>query len=188
MRVHGGERWVVFLAAVLLGLGCAAPVVGDAGEPDDAGSFDAGASHDAGSRPDASVELKDGGLLIYGRGCVSPDRNKIIFIVDSRDPQWCAYISMRRWDGGFPPMFPSFRPPEDFKVDDARFGVCRDFELPTSLDPNALVLDDLSGDFTYHEVYAGRPLSYDFDGGIRMGPYVFRAQLYAGVDRDCKGN
>ena len=25
MRVHGGERWAVLLAAVALGLGCAAP-------------------------------------------------------------------------------------------------------------------------------------------------------------------
>lgn len=182
----------LFMASCFVLVACTPSTTTDAGSDEDAGSVDAGterdAGTDAGSRPDASVELIDGGLLIYGRGCVSPDRNKIIFIVDSRYPQWCAYISMRRWDGGFPPMFPNFHPPEDFKVDDARYGVCRDLELPNSLDPNALVLEDLSGDFTYHEVYDGRPLSYDFDGGIQMGPYVFRAQLYAGVQRDCKGN
>lgn len=184
--------WRLLMASCCLLAACSPSAATDAGGDGDAGSVDAGggrdAGTDAGSRPDASVELKDGGLLIYGRGCVSPDRNKIIFIVDSRYPQWCAYISMRRWDGGFPPMFPNFHPPEDFKVDDARFGVCRDLELATSLDPNALVLDDLSGDFTYHEVYDGRPLSYDFDGGLQMGPYVFRAQLYAGVTDECKGN
>lgn len=182
----------LLIASCCLVAACSPSTATDAGENEDAGSVDAGAPRDAGtdagSRPDASIELIDGGLLIYGGGCVSPDGNKIIFIVDSRYPQWCAYISMRRWDGGFPPLFPNFHPPEDFKVDDARFGVCRDLELPTSLDLNALVLDDLSGDFAFNFVFDGRPRSYDFDGGIQMGPYVFRARLYAGLTDDCKGN
>lgn len=181
---------VAALLFLLPWVGCLVPASPDGGvtPPDDAGApLDAG-RFDAGNLPDAAVELQDGGLLIYGRGCVSPDLNKVIFIVDSRKPQWCAYISMRRWDGGFTPLFPAFEPPEDFKVDDARWGVCRDLELPTSLDPNSIPLDDLSGPLSFPFIFEGRPRTYVFDGGIQMGPYVFRVNIYGGLSRTCKGN
>jgi len=174
-------RLAVGLAAALLS-SCDCAAVGSGGA--DAG-FDAGIDQGA---ADAAVELLDGGVLIYGAGCVSPDQNKVIFVVDSRDPQWCAFISMRRWDGGFPVKFPQFDAPEDFKVDDARFGVCRDLELPTTLEPDSIKLDDLTGKLRFRVVFEGRPRSYDFDGGLRMGPYVFQAQVFAGLVRDCKGN
>ncbi len=169
----------VVVAFVLLeGCSCLVPVSSDGGS--DAGTVDA---RDAGP-----VALLDGGLVIYGRGCVSPDLNKVIVTLDSRDPQWCAYISMRRWDGGFPTKFPNFTAPENFKVDDARWEVCRDLELPTSLSQDSIPVDDLWGELSFRLVFAGRPRSYDFDGGIQMGPYGFRAVVYAGVTRDCKGN
>jgi hypothetical protein len=154
----------------------------DAAVPLD-GAFDAAVSPDAGP-----LDLRDGGTIIYGGGCMSPDRNKLIFILDSRKPQWCAYISMRRWDGGFPPLFPDFVPPEDFKVDEARWSACRDLELPDRLDPNSIPLDELHGVMTYRFVYEGRPQTYDFDGGLRMGPVVFAATVFAGIGRVCKGN
>ncbi|MEW6435483.1 MAG: hypothetical protein AB1730_28635 [Myxococcota bacterium] len=49
----------MLLATVALGLGCAAPVVGDTGEPDNAGVQDAGSGTDAGSRPDARERRPD---------------------------------------------------------------------------------------------------------------------------------
>jgi hypothetical protein len=184
-------RCTLAVAVLLVSMwaGCVVPAAPDGGEepPSDAGvPFDAGRV--VTRWPDASVMTDDGGLLIYGRGCVSPDLNKVIFIVDSRKPQWCAYISMRRWDGGFTPLFPAFEPPEDFKVDDARWGVCRDLEMPTTLDPDAIPLDDLSGPLSFPYVYEGRPRTYVFDGGIQMGSYGFRVNIYAGLVDDCKGN
>ncbi|MEW5741729.1 MAG: hypothetical protein AB1938_22610 [Myxococcota bacterium] len=197
MRLSGMKRtsaWAAALVAAAI-LGCPAPPPdvdgGDASTPDagtDAGPVDAGPARPDAGPPDASLEYWDGGLLIYGAGCVSPDRNKVIFIVDSRYPQWCAYISMRRWDGGFPPLFPDFHAPEDFKVDDARFDLCKDLELATTLDPSAFPLDELHGELVWGFVYDERPRSYHFDGGLRMGPWVFRAQVFAGLVRDCKGN
>lgn len=153
----------------------------------DAAQHDAGPPADAG-RDAGAQQLIDAGTILYGAGCVSPDRNKIIFILDSRDPEWCAYISMRRWDGGFPTRFPGFAAPEDFKVDDARFDFCRDLELPTSLNQDSIPVDDLWGALAFRLVFEGRPRSYDFDGGIRMGQYVFRTAVFAGLVRDCKGN
>ncbi|MEW5743153.1 MAG: hypothetical protein AB1938_29835 [Myxococcota bacterium] len=179
----------VLLAACLAG--CLAETLPDGGDPADGGA-DAGpvdAGHDAGRpRPDASAPLYDGGLLIYGGGCVSPDRNKFIAILDSRDPWRCAYVSFRRWDGGFPTLFPNLRGPEDFKVDDARWDTCNDLELPTSLNQNSLPVEDMWGALDFTFVFEGRPRVYSFDGGIQMGYHVFRVNVSAGCPRDCKGN
>jgi len=178
----------LMIAASLVGSGCSCgprDVELDAGHAADAS---AGAPDGGDTGAEASFALRDGGTIIYGGGCVSPDRNKVIFILDSRQPQWCAYISLRRWDGGFPTLFPNFEAPEDFKVDDARFGVCRDLEQPTRLDPMSIPLDDLTGQLVWRFVLDGRPQTYDFDGGLRMGPITFSAQVYAALFRDCKGN
>jgi hypothetical protein len=157
----------------------------------DASVVDAGASAvDGGdeSRDSGTPVLYDGGTIIYGGGCVSPDNNKVIFELDSREPQWCAYISMRRWDGGFTPLFPNFDPPEDFKVDDARWDLCRDLELPTRLNPNSFPVEELSGVFRFRFVFEGRAQDFDFDGGIQMGNFGFASVLFGGLSNTCKGN
>jgi hypothetical protein len=176
--------WLSFLA--LASCSCSLPSRPDGGSDSES---DSGLLMDASTQLDGGpLELRDGGTIIYGRGCTSPDGNKLIFILDSRTPQWCAYISMRRWDGGFPPLFPHFVPPEDFKVDEARWSACRDLELADRLDPESIPLDDLYGVFTYGFVHQGRPRTYNFDGGLRMGPVVFPASVFAGIGRVCKGN
>lgn len=179
----------VLLAACLIGCVWVEPLPDGGGPADgdsDAGPVDAGL--DAGRpRADASVPLYDGGLLIYGRGCVSPDRNKFIAILDSREPWRCAYVSFRRWDGGFPTLFPNLRGPEDFKVDDARWDTCNDLELPTSLNQNSLPVEDMWGALDFNFVHEGKPITYVFDGGIQMGFHSFHAVIYAGID-ECKGN
>lgn len=173
---------------------CAQQPGADAGLDEDAGLVDA--STDAGELRDPgfdipSAEWIDGG---FGGawGCYGKSKDRFIARFETMDGNllWCASVLFKRQDGGFTPLFPDFRSPEDFQIADARWAItCGDLELPSGeLNHNRTrPVHDLTGEITLTAFYMERPQIFVVDAGIRVAYYVYRMNQLASLSETCAG-
>lgn len=182
-----------WLCLVALATGCLPSVEVDAGELD--GGFpDAGTMLDAGARdpgfdipPEEWVYKGEGGAF----GCYGRALDRFILKMETRDSSdaWCAYVAFHRQDGGFVPLFPSFVGPEDFQINDARWGLgCGGLDLPDGgLNPAARPVHDFYGTLELRGFYMNRPQAALVDAGIRVAYRVYSISQLAGLAATCPG-
>lgn len=143
---------------------------------------------------DSGVQTIDAGTFGVG-GCVSPDGNKVLVRFQHAVPETgavtCVLVSLRRFDGGFTPVYPRFTPPAGFATDDARYSYTCGFEQAdgTLKREDTAPVTDLWGWVELTAFVNGRPRAFFIDGGMRLGPRLFGIEnTYAGCGETCRGN
>lgn len=105
----------------------------------------------------------------------------------------CVVVSFRRWDAGWDPLFAdTLATPGDYRVDDARVGVCA-IELEQAngtLDPAAPRVEHMTGSIEFATVIQDIPIAWSGSGTLVVfgTEYSFRTLAGGeGLTNACRG-
>jgi hypothetical protein len=126
----------------------------------------------------------DGGFIfaetLASSICFSPSGRK--FIMDLHAPNGpftCAAFSFRHSDAGVPALFPAFKAPPGYVLDDARYSSFCDFEQPDGIfsEVRTARVDDLWGAMEFRGFFQGMPRAFFLSGDtvMRLGNLLYVA-------------